>query len=77
MLPRLGSIRGDSRGQEGTSVWLERDDRQRLIARSPCHHQLRKSRGSGSTPCASTIAKQSNRAPGLRSPGRFPQLPAR
>ena len=32
MLPRLGSIRGDSRGREGTSVWLERDDRQRLVA---------------------------------------------
>ena len=30
MLPRLGSIRGDSRGRAGTSAWLERDDRQRL-----------------------------------------------
>ena len=35
MLPRLGSIRGDWRGLEGTTAWLERDDRQRLIARSP------------------------------------------
>ena len=26
MLPRLGSIRGDSRRREGTSAWLERDD---------------------------------------------------
>ena len=35
MLPRLGSTRGDSRRLEGTTAWLERDDRQRLIARSP------------------------------------------
>ena len=35
MLPRLGSIRGDSRGREGTTARLERDDRQRVIARSP------------------------------------------
>ena len=35
MLPRLGSTRGDSRRLEGTTVGLERDDRQRLIARSP------------------------------------------
>ena len=35
MLPRLGSTRGDSRGLEGTTVWLEREDRQRLVARSP------------------------------------------
>ena len=35
MLPRLGSTQGDSRGLEGTTVWLERDDRQRLSARSP------------------------------------------
>ena len=59
MLPRLGSTRGDSRRLEGTTAWLERDDRQRLIAidLSPevlCHHQLRKSRGSGSTPAAPT-----------------------
>ena len=35
MLPRLGSTRGDSRGLEGTTAWLEREDRQRLSARSP------------------------------------------
>ena len=35
MLPRPGSIRGDSRGLEGTTVWLEREDQQRVIARSP------------------------------------------
>ena len=35
MLPRLGLIRGDSRGREGTTARLERDDRQRVIARSP------------------------------------------
>ena len=35
MLPRPGSTRGDSRRLEGTTAWLERDDRQRLIARSP------------------------------------------
>ena len=35
MLLRLGSIRGDSRRLEGTTAWLERDDRQRFIARSP------------------------------------------
>ena len=35
MLPRLGSIRGDSRGREGTTVWLEREDQQSVIARSP------------------------------------------
>ena len=35
MLPRLGSTRGDSRGLEGTTVGLEREDRQRLSARSP------------------------------------------
>ena len=35
MLPRLGSTRGDSRRLEGTTAWLERDDRQRLSARSP------------------------------------------
>ena len=35
MLPRLGSIRGDSRGRDGTTVGLEREDRQRVIARSP------------------------------------------
>ena len=35
MLPRLGSTRGDSRRLEGTTAWLEREDRQRLSARSP------------------------------------------
>ena len=35
MLPRLGSIRGDSRGREGTTARLEREDRQRVITRSP------------------------------------------
>ena len=35
MLPRLGSIQGDSRGLEGTTAWLKREDRQRLSARSP------------------------------------------
>ncbi len=35
MLPRLGSTRGDSRRLEETTAWLEREDRQRLIARSP------------------------------------------
>ena len=35
MLPRPGSTRGDSRRLEGTTAWLERDDRQRLSARSP------------------------------------------
>ena len=34
MLPRLGSTRGDSRRLEGTTVGLEREDRQRLSARS-------------------------------------------
>ena len=34
MLPRLGSTRADSRGLEETTVGLEREDRQRLIARS-------------------------------------------
>ena len=33
MLPRLGSTRGDSRRLEGTTAWLEREDRQRLIAK--------------------------------------------
>ena len=42
MLPRPGSTRGDSRRLEGTTAWLERDDRQRLSARSPA------SRSSGS-----------------------------
>ena len=50
MLPRPGSTRGDSRRLEGTTAWLERDDRQRLSARSPLPSLLRKSRGSGSTP---------------------------
>ena len=35
MLPRPGSTRGDSRGRESTSASLEREDRQRVIARSP------------------------------------------
>ena len=35
MLPRPGSTRGDSRRLEGTTAWLERDDQQRLSARSP------------------------------------------
>ena len=35
MLPRLGSTRGDSRRLEGTTAWLEREDQQRFIARSP------------------------------------------
>ena len=35
MLPRPGSTRGDSRRLEGTTAWLEREDRQRLSARSP------------------------------------------
>ena len=35
MLPRPGSIQGDSRRLEGTTARLERDDRQRVIARSP------------------------------------------
>ena len=35
MLPRLGSTRGDSRRLEGTTAWLERENRQRLSARSP------------------------------------------
>ena len=35
MLPRPGSTRGDSRRLDGTTAWLERDDRQRLIATSP------------------------------------------
>ena len=35
MLPRLGSTQGDSGRLEGTTERLERDDRQRLVARSP------------------------------------------
>ena len=35
MLPRLGSTRGDSGRLEGTTEQLEREDRQRLVARSP------------------------------------------
>ena len=35
MLRRLGSTQGDSGGLEGTTARLEREDRQRLIARSP------------------------------------------
>ena len=54
MLPRLGSTRGDSRRLEGTTAWLEHDDRQRLIARSPLPSLIKKSRGSGSTPAART-----------------------
>ena len=38
MLPRLGSIRGDSRGREGTTVGLEREDRQELSPEALCHH---------------------------------------
>ena len=35
MLPRPGSTREDSGRLEGTTARLERDDRQRVIARSP------------------------------------------
>ena len=40
MLPRLGSTRGDSRRLEGTTIGLERDDRQRLSARSEGERNL-------------------------------------
>ena len=55
MLPRLGSIRGDSRGREarayGWNVMIDKD----LLPEVICHHQLRKSRGSGSKPCLTAI----------------------
>ena len=38
MLPRPGSIRGDSRRLEGTTAWLEREDRQDLAPEVICHH---------------------------------------
>ena len=35
MLPKLGSTQEDSRRLERTTAWLEREEQQRVIARSP------------------------------------------
>ena len=53
MLPRPESIRGDSRRQEGTTTRLERDDRQRFIARSPLPSLTQKLSISGAYPAGS------------------------
>ena len=51
MLPRRGSTRGDSRRLRGRPHgWNVRTNKD-LAPEALCHHQLRKSRGSDSTPC--------------------------